>query len=101
MVEGRRGLGRGLSALLDEAEQATTPEARAAAGVDEIAIEQIRANPNQPRRSFSAEDLEGLADSIRHRGVLTPILIRAIGDDRRKGLPDEPLFEIVAGERRW
>ncbi len=100
MVEGRRGLGRGLSALLDEAEQATTPEARAAAGVEEIPIELIRGNPDQPRRAFSPEELEGLSDSIRHKGVLTPILLRPIPDSKRQQ-DDDPRYEIVAGERRW
>jgi ParB family chromosome partitioning protein len=99
MAESRRGLGRGLSALLDEAEAATTPEARAAAGVEEIPIEVIRPNPHQPRRDFREEELDGLADSIRWKGVLTPILVRPIADKRRGG--DDARYEIVAGERRW
>ncbi len=52
MAEGRRGLGRGLSALLEEASAATTPEARVQAGVREVAIEIIHRNPEQPRRTF-------------------------------------------------
>ena len=96
MAEGRRGLGRGLSALLDEAEAATTPEARAAAGVEEVPIELIRPNPNQPREAFPEEELEGLAESIRWKGVLSPILIRPVS--ARAG---ETRYEIVAGERRW
>lgn len=96
MAEGRRGLGRGLSALLDEAEAATTPEARAAAGVEEVPIEVIRPNPSQPRQDFPEEELAGLADSIRWKGVLTPILVRPVSD--RGG---DIRYEIVAGERRW
>lgn len=94
MAEGRRGLGRGLSALLDEAEAATTPEARRAAGAEEIPIELIRPNPDQPRRVFSEDELEELAQSIRQRGVLQPILVRPLGDDAGS-------YQIVAGERRW
>ncbi|MFO1013012.1 MAG: ParB/RepB/Spo0J family partition protein [Caulobacteraceae bacterium] len=94
MAEGRRGLGRGLSALLDEAEAATTPEARRAAGVEEIPIELIQANPDQPRRHFSEAELDELAKSIRQRGVLQPILVRPLLDDAGS-------YQIVAGERRW
>jgi ParB family chromosome partitioning protein len=93
MAESRRGLGRGLSALLDEAE-AVTPEGRAAAGAEEIPIELIRRNPDQPRRAFPDEEMEELAASIREKGVLQPILIRP--------LPETPgAYQIVAGERRW
>ena len=99
MAEGRRGLGRGLSALLDEAQAATTPEARAAAGVEEIPIEVIRPNPNQPRRAFAEEELSGLAESIKWKGVLSPILVRPVAAGRAGG--GDIRFEIVAGERRW
>jgi ParB family chromosome partitioning protein len=99
--EGRRGLGRGLSALLDEAAveaAANTPEPaqmRAAqAGANEIPIELIRANPDQPRRTFKPEDIEELAGSIREKGVLQPILLRPA-----PGVANE--YQIVAGERRW
>ena len=95
MAEGRRGLGRGLSALLGEAEEAViAPEgdgAPAVAGTRELPIELIRRNPGQPRLVFNEADLEELAESIRRSGVLQPILVRPIGSE----------FEIVAGERRW
>jgi ParB family chromosome partitioning protein len=104
MVEpaGRRGLGRGLSALLDEgvvAEAAPRDPAAAAAPASpspgqEIPIELIRRNPDQPRRHFGETELEELADSIRQRGVLQPILLRPA-----PGAPGE--YQIVAGERRW
>ena len=94
MAEGRRGLGRGLSALLDEANAATTPEARQAAGVREISIELIHRNPEQPRRVFTPEALAELTSSIREHGVISPIIVRPM-----PGANNE--YQIVAGERRW
>jgi ParB family chromosome partitioning protein len=94
MADSRRGLGRGLSALLEEAQAATTQEARRAAGVQEVPIELIRRNADQPRRNFDAEALQELADSIRERGVIQPILVRPLD-----AAPGE--FQIVTGERRW
>lgn len=96
MVEGRRGLGRGLSALLGEADDAATAEAAVQEGLGarEIPIELLRRNPDQPRRNFPEADLEELAQSIREKGVLQPVLVRpAPGADGE--------FQIVAGERRW
>ena len=94
MAEGRRGLGRGLSALLDEVKTVSTAEGRRAAGVLDMGIETIRPNPEQPRRAFGADELEELAASIRERGVLQPILVRPL-----PGVANE--YQIVAGERRW
>ena len=94
MAEGRRGLGRGLSALLDEVDAASTPEGRRAAGVLDLPMELIRPNPEQPRRAFAAEALAELADSIRERGVLQPILVRPMPGQ-------EKAYQIIAGERRW
>jgi ParB family chromosome partitioning protein len=91
MAEGRRGLGRGLSALLDEVEAPT--EGHRVAGVTEIPVELVKANPDQPRRHFDEAELEELAQSIREKGVLQPILVRPAvfaGE-----------YQIVAGERRW
>jgi ParB family transcriptional regulator, chromosome partitioning protein len=90
----RRGLGRGLSALLDEAEAASTPEGRRAVGALDIAIELIQRNPNQPRRHFGEEELGELAASIAERGVLQPILVRPLPETNGE-------YQIVAGERRW
>jgi ParB family chromosome partitioning protein len=93
MAESRRGLGRGLSALLGEAEDiahAVDP----AQGVRELPIELVRRNPGQPRQTFPEAELEELAQSIRQSGILQPILVRPA-----PGAPGE--FEIVAGERRW
>lgn len=89
----RRGLGMGLSALLGGT-------ADAVAGGDgqerprTVPIEFLRPCPLQPRRHFAENELEALADSIRHRGVMQPLLVRPAsgGGD---------FYEIVAGERRW
>ncbi len=89
-MEPKRGLGRGLSALLGEVESATP----SAIGVREIPIELIRRNPDQPRTRFDEAELEELATSMRQRGVLQPILVRPL-----RGTPGE--YQIVAGERRW
>jgi ParB family chromosome partitioning protein len=95
-ADNRRGLGRGLSALLDEAGAAAASDGGevAPAGVRETPIELIRRNPDQPRRDFDEEDIASLVESIRERGVLQPILVRPA-----PGIPGE--FQIVAGERRW
>ncbi len=92
MSEARaRGLGRGLSALLGDvtSTEGDTPSPRG--GVREIEIASIRPNPKQPRRHFAEPAIAELAQSIAERGVLQPILLRAVADG----------YEIVAGERRW
>ena len=88
-----KGLGMGLQALLGEAARAPAPEGQpeGRGGVREIEISRIRRNPNQPRIQFDEVALEELAESIRERGVLQPILLRSDGAD----------FMIIAGERRW
>ncbi len=87
----RTGLGRGLSALMDEVAAATaTPQPPGAPTI--VAIARIAPNPGQPRRRFEAAALDDLASSMREHGVLQPILVRAVANDR---------YEIVAGERRW
>jgi ParB family chromosome partitioning protein len=92
MAEGRRGLGRGLSALMDEVDPAVT--AQGASARAETPIELIQANPDQPRRSFPEAEIADLAQSIREKGVLQPILLRPA--------PHAPgRFESVVGERRW
>ena len=95
MVDQRRGLGRGLSALLGEADEAAAAgEASWPSDGRDLPIELIGRNPDQPRRDFAEDELEELAASIRERGVLQPILVRPA--------PDEPgRYQIVAGERRW
>ena len=82
----KSGLGRGLNALISEANAETGNEPEAVLSISEI----VR-NQNQPRKSFDEDKLAELADSIRQNGVLQPILVR------RKGQK----YEIVAGERRY
>lgn len=89
-----KGLGMGLQALLGEAARSPSAEASdgsSRGGVREIELARIQRNPNQPRMQFDEEALAELADSIRERGVLQPILLRPDGDS----------FMIIAGERRW
>ena len=94
MADQRRGLGRGLSALLGEADATAAGEAPRPGDGRDLPIELIRPNPGQPRRDFAEAELEALASSIRERGVLQPILVRPD--------PDQPgHYQIVAGERRW
>jgi ParB family chromosome partitioning protein len=91
MAEKKRvsGLGRGLSALLEEA--ATPPDANGP-GVARLAVADIAANPHQPRRNFDAGAMDDLIASVKAHGVLQPILVRPVAGGR---------FEIIAGERRW
>ncbi|HPB84279.1 MAG: ParB/RepB/Spo0J family partition protein [Paludibacteraceae bacterium] len=84
----KQALGRGLSALLIDTEVTTS----GSSSINEIAIEAIYANPNQPRTHFDAEALEELATSIREIGIISPITLREI---------DKNNYEIIAGERRY
>jgi ParB family chromosome partitioning protein len=89
-----KGLGMGLQALLGEAARPAPAPGEASAsrgGVREIEVARIRPNPNQPRVQFDEDALDELAESIRLRGVLQPILLRPDGGD----------YMIIAGERRW
>lgn len=104
----RKGLGRGLDALLgdalrdNDATDATAPTMSGAAGtasdtlsgyseLQRVAISAISPNPGQPRRHFDAAALEELADSIKRHGLVQPVVLRPLGDG----------YQIVAGERRW
>jgi ParB family chromosome partitioning protein len=83
-------MGRGLSAILSVS---TAPDGDDAADeLRQLPIELIQPNPKQPRRRFEEEPLQALADSLRERGVLQPVLVRPVEGGR---------FELVAGERRW
>jgi ParB family chromosome partitioning protein len=86
----RRGLGRGLDALLGSAPTAPTVEAPEAS--TEIPVHQIEVNPRQPRKDFDKTALEELARSLRTSGMLQPVLVRRIADGR---------WQLIAGERRW
>lgn len=93
----KRGLGRGLSALMADVQPETTSETSTAAPRRPdmmVPIEKIEPNPDQPRRRFEAEDLEDLSRSIKEKGVIQPLIVRVSPRDSLK-------YEIVAGERRW
>ena len=89
----RRGLGRGLSALMADVRLDQTAADGAIAPDRLLATDRLIANPNQPRRTFEPSALKDLADSLRKKGVIQPLIVRPTGN------PEQ--FEIVAGERRW
>ena len=77
----KAALGRGLDALIPDTRQ----------GVQEIDIEEIKPNPEQPRKSFNKESLKELTASIKEKGVIQPVIVRKAGRD----------YYLIAGERRW
>src|SRR5687767_5614508 len=79
-------MGRGLAAILSTAPSEADAELR------ELPVDLIAPNPNQPRRSFEEEPLVALAGSLKHRGVLQPVLVRPVPGGT---------YELIAGERRW
>ncbi len=92
----RRGLGRGLAALIGDDEPARPVSNGPAATIspNTVPIEFLRPNRFQPRREFDEEDLADLANSIQEKGILQPIVVRPVAGETNA-------FEIVAGERRW
>lgn len=92
--EHRRGLGRGLSALMADVETVEPNDSGRPRADRIVPIERIVPNPDQPRRSFTPAQLEELANSIRAKGVIQPLIVRV-----DPGNVDR--FQIVAGERRW
>jgi ParB family chromosome partitioning protein len=110
VAQQRRGLGRGLGALIPEpgrlaeaetargAARAPSGETSAALGevagarYEEVAVTAITPNPRQPRRTFDEDALDELAESIKQVGLLQPVVVRAVGPGR---------YELVMGERRW
>ncbi|MFP6795320.1 MAG: ParB/RepB/Spo0J family partition protein, partial [Pseudomonadales bacterium] len=88
MVAKKRGLGRGLDALLPKKEKVAQHQI----GLEEIPIEFIQPGKYQPRTYFAEESIAELSDSIKAQGIIQPIVLRPIADDR---------YEIIAGERRW
>ncbi len=129
-----RGLGRGLSALMDDVgmdsivEDAPTPVAKKApktapkkasapgkptpekAGsaikeksINYVAMDQLTRNPDQPRRYFDSTLLDELAESIKDKGVLQPVLVRPLPESLKGNFKKgkKPAFQIIAGERRW
>ena len=86
----KKGLGRGLSALIPVAAERRT-EPKQESSHFEVAIDRITPSPLQPRRAFDEAKIAELASSIRNQGIIQPLLVRPNGDQ----------FELIAGERRW
>ncbi|MBP3252686.1 MAG: ParB/RepB/Spo0J family partition protein [Prevotella sp.] len=82
------GSGRGLDALIDT----TGVKTQGSSNLNEIPIEQIEPNPDQPRREFDATAMQELASSIQNMGIIAPITLRQVSPER---------YQIIAGERRW
>ena len=82
------GTGRGLDALIDTSEAKT----QGSSNLNEIPIEQIEPNPDQPRREFDETAMQELANSIQTMGIIAPITLRQVSENR---------YQIIAGERRW
>ena len=92
MMAQRGGLGRGLEAILGDAQPARQDAGAPGGGVVTVPVDRVRPDPDQPRKRFGEEEIEGLAASIREQGVIQPILVCPAADG---------LHTIIAGERRW
>ena len=90
MNHNKRRLGRGLASLLGTEEGGFEPSSLESAELMHLAIDQIDANPYQPRKQFDPSELAALADSLRQHGMLQPVLVRAV----------EGRYQLIAGERR-
>ncbi len=92
-----RGLGKGLDALIPPEEVPVTKqenskkEKKSAGGVEYVKLSMVEPNPNQPRKTFTEDELQELSDSIKQHGMIQPILVQDRNDH----------YEIIAGERRW
>ena len=94
MAEHHSRLGRGLASLIgDVGEESATP-AETGRRPRRAPIESLKANPRNPRKLFTDAELAALASSIKERGIIQPIVVRAVPGERDS-------FEIIAGERRW
>lgn len=94
MAEEARRLGRGLAALIGSSQDEAQIIASQKPGQRKAPVEFLRPNPRNPRKDFAAADLDDLAASIREKGILQPIVVRAAAEGA-------DLYEIIAGERRW
>ncbi len=91
----KKGLGRGLSALLSDTPETSRFEEAAIShggGLNEIPISEIEANPYQPRKDFAAEALQELVDSVRIHGIIQPVTVRRLSRNQ---------FQLISGERRY
>ena len=85
-TQNKRGMGRGLAAILPQPGDISEPALR------HVPLQLVVPNPAQPRRRFDAESISALAESLRSAGVIQPVIVRPLTDGR---------YEIIAGERRW
>ena len=88
----KRGLGRGLSALMSDVTVDHDEKPAVGSGPRFLPVDLIQPNPDQPRKTFTDQDMEELSASIREKGVIQPLVVRPIEGGQ---------FQIVAGERRW
>lgn len=90
----KRGLGRGLSALMSDVEGPASPSQTRQSAERTLPVDQIYPNPDQPRRTFDEQALDDLTASIAEKGIIQPLIVRQKDSDNGS-------YEIVAGERRW
>ena len=90
----KRRLGRGLAALIGEMDQpiASMNDRPKVSADRKVPIEMVHRNPKNPRKNFSEDELQDLASSIRQHGIVQPVVVRTIAENK---------YEIIAGERRW
>lgn len=90
----KRGLGRGLSALMSDVSMDPPRDAEQAVSGAEasIPIEWVHPNPDQPRKTFTPSDMDDLVASVKEKGIIQPLVVRKVGDAE---------YQLVAGERRW
>ena len=95
MSEKKTGLGRGLTSLLGEDISVVSELKNDGKNIKIIPVEQIKPGPWQARKNFDANDLEDLSNSIKSKGILSPILVTQSNDN------NETSYDLIAGERRW
>jgi len=91
MITKKRGLGKGLGALIPAAPGARPADDETMTGAVELFVTQISPNPHQPRQVMNPDELQELADSIREHGLIQPLVVTRAGD----------AYQLIAGERRW
>ena len=87
----RRGLGKGLGALIPPADTSKPSSSEVRAGAVELPVDQISPNPHQPRQTMNEEELQELANSITEHGLIQPLVVTQTGQS----------YQLIAGERRW
>ena len=90
-MAGKKGLGRGLAALIDTETSLDKKDGNAGGEVQSVSISKVAPNKDQPRKNFNEDALQELAESIKQHGVIQPLLV----------VKRDDYYEIVAGERRW